>query len=54
MAIEEKPVDNRKGRLIREEADDDASDDERVGMSAITGLKEREERREKFYSVQHG
>lgn len=23
-------------------------------MSAITGAKEREERREKFYSVQHG
>lgn len=54
VAIEEKPVDNRKGRLIREEAEDDASDDERVDMSAITGAKEREERREKFYSVQHG
>lgn len=59
VAIEEKkPVDNKKGRLIREEADDDdddASDDERVDMSAITGVKELEERREKFYSVQgHG
>lgn len=55
VAIEEKPVDNRKGRLIREEAEDDASEDERVDMSAITGSKELEERREKFYSVQgHG
>lgn len=56
VAIEEnKPVDNRKGRLIREENEDDASEDERVDMSAITGQKELEERREKFYSVQgHG
>lgn len=54
MALEEKPIDNRKGRLIREEAEDDGSDDERVDMSAITGSKERDERREKFYSVQHG
>lgn len=53
VAIEEKkPVDNRKGRLIREEAEDDASDDERVDMSAITGSKELEERREQFYAVQ--
>lgn len=52
---ENKQADNRKGRLIREEAEDDASDDERVDMSAITGQKELEERREKFYSVQgHG
>lgn len=50
---EKKPVNNKKGRLIREDADDDNSDDEeRVDMSAITGVKEREERREKFYSVQ--
>lgn len=54
VALEEKPVDNRKGRLVREEAEDDASDDERVDMSAITGSKEREERREQFYSVQQG
>lgn len=41
--------------MIREEAEDDASDDERVDMSAISGSKEMEERREKFYSVQgHG
>lgn len=53
VAIEEKkPADNRKGRLIREEAEDDASEDERVDMSAITGQKELDERREKFYSVQ--
>lgn len=50
---EKKPVDNRKGRLVRDDVDDDISDDEeRVDMSAITGAKEREERREKFYSVQ--
>lgn len=55
VAIEEKPVDNKKGRLIREEAEDDGSEDERVDMSDITGAKEIEERREKFYSVQgHG
>lgn len=52
VAIEEKPVDNRKGRLVREEAEDDASEDERVDMSGITGAKELEERREKFYAVQ--
>lgn len=42
-----------KSRLVREDGDDDGSDDEqRVDMSAINGAKEREERREKFYSVQ--
>lgn len=46
-------VDNKKGRLIRDDPDDDdMSDDERVDMSNLTGAKEREERREKFYSVQ--
>lgn len=54
IAIEEPKVDNKKGRLIREEAEDDASEDERVDMSAITGSKEYEERREKFYAVEHG
>lgn len=50
---EKKPVDNRKGRLVREDVDDDLSDgEERVNMSAITGVKEREERMEKFYSIQ--
>lgn len=53
VAIEEpKPVDNKKGRLIREEAEDDGSEDERVDMSAITGEKELEQRREQFYAVQ--
>lgn len=53
VAIEDpKPADNKKGRLIREEAEDDGSDDERVDMSAITGAKELEERREQFYAVQ--
>lgn len=38
---------------MREDGDDDGSEDEqRVDMSAINGAKEREERREKFYSVQ--
>lgn len=53
VAIEEtKSVDNKKGRLIREEAEDDGSEDERVDMADIKGTKELEERREKFYSVQ--
>lgn len=54
VSIEDpKPVDNKKGgRLIREEAEDDGSEDERVDMSAITGAKELEERREQFYAVQ--
>lgn len=42
-----------KSRLVREDGDDDdGSDEERVDMSAINGAREREERREKFYSVQ--
>ncbi|XP_037038522.1 PAX3- and PAX7-binding protein 1 isoform X2 [Bradysia coprophila] len=49
---EDKPPDNRKGRLVREGDDDMDEDEERVDMSAINGAKEREERREKFYSVQ--
>lgn len=53
VSIEDpKPADNKKGRLIREEAEDDGSEDERVDMSAITGAKELEERREQFYAVQ--
>lgn len=39
------------GRNVREEDAED-SDEERVDMSAITGVKEREERREQFYAVQ--
>ncbi len=37
---------------MREGDDDLDEDEERVDMSAINGAKEREERREKFYSVQ--
>lgn len=50
---ENKTIDNKKGRLIREEAEDDCSEDERVDMSAITGAKELEERREQFYAVEN-
>lgn len=52
IPIEEPP--ERKGnRLIRDDGEDDGSDEEeRVDMSAITGVKEREERREIFYSAQ--
>lgn len=54
VAIEDpKVADNKKGRLIREDAEDDASDDERVDMSAITGVKEYEERREQFYAIEN-
>lgn len=50
---EKKPVNNKKGRLVREDADDDdQSDEERVDMAGITGAKERAERMEKFYAVQ--
>lgn len=53
MEEKKKPIDNKKGRLIRDDPDDDISDDEeRVDMLNITGAKEREERREQFYSVQ--
>lgn len=37
---------------MREDGEDDVSDEERVDMSAISGAREREERREKFYAVQ--
>lgn len=45
----------KKGsRLAREDVEGENSDDEeRVDMNAITGVKEREERREQFYSVEH-
>lgn len=51
---EKKAVNNKKGRLVREDGDDDdqSDEEERVDMAAITGAKEREERREQFYSVQ--
>lgn len=54
--VEEKPPAAKgvgKGRLVREDGDDDdGSDEERVDMSAINGSREREERREQFYAVQ--
>lgn len=52
IPLEEKPVSKSKGRLMREDGEDDVSDEERVDMSAISGAREREERREKFYAVQ--
>uniref|UniRef100_A0A1L8DHS0 Putative transcriptional regulator binding to the gc-rich sequence n=1 Tax=Nyssomyia neivai TaxID=330878 RepID=A0A1L8DHS0_9DIPT len=52
IPVEEKK-DEAKPRRCDENADDDGSEEEeRIDMSAITGVKEREERREKFYSVQ--
>lgn len=54
VAIDDpKVADNKKGRLIREEAEDDASEDERIDMSDIKGIKEYEERRDKFYAVEN-
>lgn len=56
---EKKPdlkIDKKKGsRLVREEdaGDDEVSDDERVDMNAITGAKEREERRDQFYAAEN-
>lgn len=46
---------SNKGRFTQDTGDDDdiSDDDRRVDMSAITGAKEREERREQFYSVQN-
>lgn len=54
IPVEETKESTKKGkRLVREDGDEDGSDEEeRVDMNAITGAKEREERREKFYSVQ--
>uniref|UniRef100_T1P7K3 GC-rich sequence DNA-binding factor-like protein n=1 Tax=Musca domestica TaxID=7370 RepID=T1P7K3_MUSDO len=54
IAVEEPKVDTKKGsRLAREDMEGDNSDDEeRMDMNAITGIKEREERREKFYAVE--
>lgn len=42
----------RQGRRNIREEDAEDSEEERVDMSAITGAKDREERREQFYSVQ--
>lgn len=55
IALEEKEQeDQKKGkRNIREEdeAEGSSGEEQRVDMSAITGVKEREERREQFYSA---
>lgn len=45
---EKKPV---RGK---EDDDDNSEEEERIDMNGITGAKEREERREQFYSVQQG
>lgn len=51
---ENKPTNKSKGRLVRDDVDDDISDDEeRVNMAGITAAKEREERMEKFYSMRN-
>lgn len=55
IALEEKDQEEQKKgkRNIREEdeADGSSGEEQRVDMSAITGKKEREERREQFYSA---
>lgn len=52
----EEPEDPKKGkRHVREEDAEEGGTDEdedRIDMVNVTGVKEREERREKFYSVQ--
>ena len=52
MPIEEPPEDKKGKRIVHENDGTDDEDTERVDMLAITGIKEKEERREKFYSVQ--
>ncbi|XP_055608528.1 PAX3- and PAX7-binding protein 1-like [Uranotaenia lowii] len=54
IPIEETKEDKTKKRVVREDGAGDGSDedDDRIDMAAITGAKEREERREQFYSVQ--
>ncbi|XP_055641850.1 PAX3- and PAX7-binding protein 1 isoform X2 [Toxorhynchites rutilus septentrionalis] len=54
IPVEEPKDDESKKRVVREDGAGDGSDedDDRIDMAAITGAKEREERREQFYSVQ--
>uniref|UniRef100_A0A182LXY5 Vitellogenin domain-containing protein n=1 Tax=Anopheles culicifacies TaxID=139723 RepID=A0A182LXY5_9DIPT len=54
IPVEEPKEDKNKKRTVQEDGDGDGSDedDDRIDMSAITGAKEREERREQFYAVQ--
>lgn len=49
---EKKPV--RSKDADHQDDDDNSEEEERIDMNAITGVKEREERREQFYSVQNG
>lgn len=44
-----------RGNMKKADHDDDehSEEEERIDMNAITGVKEREERREQFYSVQN-
>lgn len=51
MPVEDKPEKKTTGK---EDDDDNSEEEERIDMNGITGVKEREERREQFYSVQHG
>ena len=55
IPIEEPKETNKKGsRLARDDVEAENSDEEeRVDMNAITGIKEREERREQFYAVEN-
>ncbi|XP_058057791.1 intron Large complex component GCFC2 isoform X1 [Anopheles bellator] len=54
IPVEEPKEDKSKKRTVQEDGEGDGSDedDDRIDMSAITGAKEREERREQFYAVQ--
>uniref|UniRef100_A0A182SW39 GCF C-terminal domain-containing protein n=1 Tax=Anopheles maculatus TaxID=74869 RepID=A0A182SW39_9DIPT len=54
IPVEEPKEEKSKKRTVQEDGDGDGSDedDDRIDMSAITGVKEREERREQFYAVQ--
>ncbi|XP_062698152.1 PAX3- and PAX7-binding protein 1 [Aedes albopictus] len=54
IPVDEPKEDKSKKRVVREDGAGDGSDedDDRIDMAAITGAKEREERREQFYSVQ--
>lgn len=55
ISIEDREEELKKGkRTVREDGAGDGSDEEeeRIDMSAITGAKEREERREQFFAAQ--
>lgn len=54
IPVEEPKEDKNKKRTVQEDGDGDGSDedDDRIDMSAITGAKEREERREQFNAIQ--